>query len=159
MKSKVVVITGASRGIGKATAIQFAEEGANLALCCKTEKGRISLENSISGFCQNYFVRNFDISSESSVRDFIAEISSKNNKIDVLINNAAVVYSGKIENISSEIWDELMSVNLKGTFLMTKYSLPHISKGGHIVNVGSNASKVGFPNWSAYCASKFGILG
>lgn len=159
MEKKVVIITGASRGIGRATAIQFAKEGAYLALCCKNQSSKEELEKILLEFSEDFFIRNFDISSDSDVEKFVDEIVSLKGKVDVLINNAGVVHTGKVEDTSCEVWDELIGVNLKGTFLMTKYCLPHIPNSGQIINVGSNASKIGFPNWSAYCASKFGVLG
>ncbi len=159
MKEKVVVITGASRGIGKATAIEFAKEGCFLALCCKSKESKSKLQEILSEFTKNFIIKDFDISSDTGVKNFVDEIISKKNRIDVLINNAGVVHIGRVEDTSSEVWDEVMAVNLKGTFLMSKYCLPHIPQGGQIINVGSNASKTGFPGWAAYCASKFGVLG
>lgn len=159
MSEKVAVITGASRGIGRATAIKFANEGYYLALCCKNKKSRVELEKTVCQFTNDFIVKDFDISSDADVKKFVEEIASSKNKIDVLINNAGIVHTGTVQDTSPEAWDELMAVNLKGTFLMTKYCLQYIPKGGQIINVGSNASKTGFPGWAAYCASKFGVLG
>lgn len=159
MNNKTVIITGASRGIGRATALRFAAEGCFLALCCRSRQNRKSLETELNEYTSDYIVRDFDISSENDVSEFVKTVTNERDRIDVLINNAGIVRTGKVEDISSSDWDEVLSVNLKGTFLMTKYSLPYIPGGGHILNVGSNASKKGFPAWSSYCASKFGVLG
>lgn len=158
-KDKTVIITGASRGIGKATACRFAREGYFLALCCRNKENGDHLETELKGISSNFIVKNFDISEENDVSDFINEVLRERGKIDILINNAGIVRMGNVEEFSTQDWDEVIAVNLKGTFLMTKHTLPSIPRGGHIVNVGSNASKIGFPTWSSYCASKFGVLG
>ena len=159
MDKKIIVITGASRGIGLEVAKKLATPGTKLVLCCKTKKSKKKLEKDFEKYDCDFIVREFDISSDKEVSRIIDEVISIFNKIDVLINNAGIVYTGKVEEFSIDNWDELIDINLKGTFLMTKYSLPYIPFGGVIINVGSNASKIGFPNWSAYCASKFGVLG
>ena len=100
-----------------------------------------------------------DISVEEEVKRFISSVVEKKGRVDVLINNAGVVYTGPVEETDTEQWDEMMAVNARGTFLMVKHSLPLMTGGSHIVNIGSNASKKGFPGWAAYCASKFAVLG
>lgn len=159
-KQKTVVITGAGRGIGRATALRFArEKGYFLALCCKSRESRESLETEIKDISSEFVVRDFDVSNEDELSGFTNALTGERKTVDVLINNAGIVVTGKVEDITSRQWDEVMAVNLKGTFLMTKYLLPSIPAGGSIVNVGSNASKIGFPTWAPYCASKFGVLG
>ena len=159
MAEKVVVLTGAARGIGKAIAIELLEAGFFTALCSKSPKNIAFLEAEISSFAGNFIVSSVDISVEEEIEGFISSVAKEKGRIDILINNAGIVYTGPVEETGTEQWDEMMAVNARGTFLMVKHSLPLIPAGGHIVNIGSNASKKGFPGWAAYCASKFAVLG
>ena len=159
MDEKVVVLTGAARGIGRAIAIELLEAGFFTALCSKNPQSTASLEAEISSFAGSFIASSVDISVEDEIKRFISSVAKEKGKIDVLINNAGIVYTGPVEETSTEQWDEMMAVNARGTFLMVKHSLPLIPRGGHIVNIGSNASKKGFPGWAAYCASKFAVLG
>ncbi len=159
MDEKVVVVTGATRGIGKAIAVELLEAGFFTALCSRNLQTTASLETEISSSAGNFMISSVDISVEEEVERFISSVAEKKGQIDVLINNAGVVYTGPVEKTDTEQWDEMMAVNAKGTFLMVKHTLPLMPRGGHIVNIGSNASKKGFPGWAAYCASKFAVLG
>ena len=159
MTEKVVIVTGAARGIGKAIAIELLEAGFFTALCSKSRRSAASLEAEISSFAGNFMISSVDISVEEEVKRFISSVAEKKGRVDVLINNAGVVYTGPVEETETEQWDEMMAVNARGTFLMVKHSLPLMTGGSHIVNIGSNASKKGFPGWAAYCASKFAVLG
>lgn len=159
MDEKIVVVTGAARGIGRAIAIELLEAGFFAALCSRNPQTAASLETEISSFAGNFMISSVDISVEEEVEKFISSVAEKKGKIDVLINNAGVVYTGPVEKTDAGQWDEMMAVNAKGTFLMAKHTLPLMPRGGHIVNIGSNASKKGFPGWAAYCASKFAVLG
>lgn len=159
MAEKIAVVTGAARGIGKAIAIELLEAGFFAALCSRNRQSATSLETDISSFAGNFMISSVDISIEEEIEKFISSVAEKKGRIDVLINNAGVVYTGPVEETDTEQWDEMMAINARGTFLMVKHSLPLMSKGGHVVNIGSNASKKGFPGWAAYCASKFAVLG
>ncbi len=159
MPERVAIVTGAARGIGKAISVELLKEGFFTALCSKNRQSTASLEDEISSFAGNFLISSVDISVEEEVRKFISNVAERKGKIDVLINNAGVVHTGPVERTETEQWDEMMAVNVKGTFLMVKNALPFIPAGGHIVNIGSNASKKGFPGWAAYCASKFAVLG
>lgn len=159
MAEKIAIVTGAARGIGRATAIELLEAGFFTALCSRSQESAASLETHISSFAGNFMISSVDISIEEEIEGFISSVAEKKGRIDVLINNAGVVYTGPVEKTDTEQWDEMMAVNARGTFLMVKHSLPLMPKGGHIVNIGSNASKKGFPGWAAYCASKFAVLG
>lgn len=159
MAEKIAIVTGAGRGIGKAIAVELLEAGFFTALCSRSQESAASLEAEISSFAGNFMISSVDILIEEEIERFISSVAEKKGRIDVLINNAGVVYTGPVEKTDTEQWDEMMAVNARGTFLMVKHSLPLIPKGGHIVNIGSNASKKGFPGWAAYCASKFAVLG
>lgn len=159
MAERVVILTGAARGIGRAIATELLEAGFFTVLCSKSHQGVDSLEAEISSFAGKFMISSIDISVEDEVRRFISSVAERKGRVDVLINNAGVVYTGPIEETDTEQWNEMMAVNARGPFLMVKHSLPLMTAGSHIVNIGSNASKKGFPGWAAYCASKFAVLG
>ena len=159
MAEKIAIVTGAARGIGRAIATELLEAGFFTALCSRSSQSAASLETDISSFAGNFMISSVDISIEEEIERFISSVAEKKGRIDVLINNAGVVYTGPVEKTDTEQWDEMMAVNARGAFLMVKHSLPLMSRGGHIVNIGSNASKKGFAGWAAYCASKFAVLG
>lgn len=156
---KVAVVTGASRGIGRAIALELLGAGYFAALCCRSEGGARSLETELSSFAGSFTVSPFDISDEGEIKRFTEKIARRVRRVDVLINNAGVARVGPVEETDSRQWDEIMAVNARGTFLMVKHSLALMRPGSHIVNIGSNASKTGFAGWAAYCASKFAVLG
>ncbi|MFQ5787148.1 MAG: SDR family oxidoreductase [Thermodesulfobacteriota bacterium] len=159
MMNKVVVVTGAGKGIGKEIAIRFAKEGYIVAICSKTIKNLKNVEREIKKVGGDVLALSCDIGVESQVKRFITNVSQITGFIDVLVNNAGVAFSESVSRLDLSKWEEIIRVNLTGTFLVTKYALVHMSKEGHIFNIVSNAGKFGFPYWSAYCASKFGVLG
>ncbi len=159
MNKKVAVITGASRGIGRAIALELAKDNYFLALCSRNKKNLEKLGSELKQINDSFILSSFDIREENKVAQFIREIVKKADKINILINNAGIASVSKIEDTEVDNWDEIIDTNLKSTFLMVKHCLPNMSDGDQIINIGSNASKIGFPNWSAYCASKFGVLG
>lgn len=156
---KVVLITGAGKGIGRITALEFAKAGFFIAACSRSASDLKSLKTEIESAGGKALTSVCDVSKQSQVKSFIAKASKITGCIDAVINNAAVAKVGSVADTDLKDWQETMDVNLTGVFLITKHSLSNMKKGSHIFNIGSNASKIGFPNWSAYCASKFGLLG
>lgn len=156
---RTAVVTGASGGIGRAVALEFLGAGFFAILCARKERSLDSLEDDLVPFSGNFTTSPFDVSSEEDVEEFTARLARAGKRIDVLVNNAGVVHVGPVEETAADKWDEIMAVNAKGVFLMVKHCLPLMGAGSHIVNIGSNASKKGFPGWAAYCASKFAVLG
>ena len=157
--AKVAVITGASKGIGREIALEFARNGFHIAACSRTRSDLRRLEKEIISVGGSVNSEVCDISLEEDVVKFLSNVSNVTENIDVLVNNAAVAHVGSVDETTLEKWQETINVNLTGTFLMCKYALKNMTGGSHIFNIGSNASKIGFPNWAAYCASKFGVLG
>ena len=103
-----------------------------------------------------------DVSKHSDVKTLVDVTINKFGKIDILVNNAGIVYFKSLLDTTEDEWDSITDINLKSIFLTTKEVLPHMIRnksGGVIVNVSSGAGKSGFPNLSAYCASKFGVIG
>ncbi len=160
LSKKIAIVTGATRGIGRAVARQLLEVDYFTGLCSKTPQSVASLQIDLSSsFAGNFVVTAVDVSVEDEVKEFVSLIAHKKGRIDLLINNAGVVYVNPVEETDSKKWDEMMAINAKGMFLMVKHCLPFMTHGSRIINIGSNASKKGFPRWSAYCASKFAMLG
>jgi 3-oxoacyl-[acyl-carrier protein] reductase len=162
---KTAIITGSSRGIGKETAIILAKKSVNVVICSKTQSEIISAVeeiNKLTGSSSALGIR-CDVSISSEVNSLVKSAIEKfgSNTIDILVNNAGVAFNTKLIDTSEEEWDQTINSNLKGAFLFTKAVLPYmISNGsGVILNVNSGAGKAGFSNLSAYCASKFGLVG
>ncbi len=159
LAGKVAVITGAASGIGRASAIVFAREGAKVVAVDVDEHGgedtlqRISAEGG-----EAFFVR-ADVSSEAAVSRTVADTVARWDRIDILFNNAGVVLVKPLEETTEAEWDRLISINLKSAFLAIKHVVPHMrrSGGGAILNTGSIGSMVGQLNTPAYIASKGAI--
>ncbi|MHA1696770.1 MAG: SDR family NAD(P)-dependent oxidoreductase [Candidatus Helarchaeota archaeon] len=160
LKDKVVILTGAASGIGRATAILFANEGATLVL---SDIDEVGLKETVKIIEKNNRVAEFfkvDVTNPSEVKKMIDKTWEKYEKIDVLINNAGVVRVGPIEDFSEEDYDLLINVNLKGTFFGCKYIVPYFKKQGYgnIINLASVAAHIGQVNHANYCSTKAGIL-
>jgi meso-butanediol dehydrogenase / (S,S)-butanediol dehydrogenase / diacetyl reductase len=162
LKGKVAIVTGAGSGIGKATAQLFAEEGAKVCVVdISEEKGRDTVEwiSERFGPAKSAFSR-ADVSIEADVKNSIDFAVSKFKNLDVMFNNAGIYEWTSVEKTLTEIWDRTIAVNLRGAFLGTKYSVPHLKKThGVIINTSSSLGVAGALESAAYCASKSGIIG
>lgn len=138
---KVCVITGASSGIGYATGKLFSERGYRVY--------GISRRGELRADVKNY----------GEIKGAIERVVEKEGGLDILVVNAGIARVGYVEEFEISDWLEVLNTNLNGAFYTVKATLPHIREGGHIVFVGSIASKRAFPGWAAYCASKWGLLG
>jgi dihydroanticapsin dehydrogenase len=158
LAGKVAIVTGGSRGIGKAIANILIENGAHVVI---TSKNKITLENTAKEM-KNVLAIVGDIRKESDVIDVVKNTVEKFGRIDILINNAGVFPQVKpLHEISEEEWNEVIDVNLTGQFRFTKVALPHLMKtGGCIVNVSSDAGLRSFENFQAdaYTASKAALV-
>ena len=165
-KKKTAIITGSSRGIGKETAIILAKNNAvNVVVCSRTETEIDSVVEGIKKLTGNSSVLGIkcDVSIPSQVNSLIELTIDKfgSESMDILVNNAGVAFNKKLIDTSEEEWNQTINTNLKGAFLFAKAVVPYMisNRSGVIINVNSGAGKVGFSNLSAYCASKFGLLG
>jgi len=157
---KVAVITGGTSGIGEATALLFANEGASVAVTGRNEeRGRAVVAKIVAGGGKALFIST-DVRKADDCRRAVDDTLRAFGKIDVLFNNAGVFYPHTILDCTEEEWDMQMDVNLKGTFLMSKFVLPGmIARGsGVIVNNSSGWGLVGGDKAVAYCASKGGVV-
>lgn len=162
MNSQVALITGASRGIGKAIAIAFAQNGYNIALTATTLAGAEATANEISKACSvSTKAYECNVSQTGSVSDLFEAINKDFGRLDVLINNAGITKDALILRMKEQDWDDVLNVNLKGTFLCSKEALKIMSKQryGKIINISSIVGLMGNPGQANYCASKAGIIG
>ena len=155
------IVTGSGRGIGKETAIMLARKGMNLAICSRTRGEIASVVNEIKKIHDGVIGMRCDVGVASDVESFVRNTVDKFGGVDVLVNNAGVAILKQMAEMTEQEWDQTINSNLKGAFLCSKAVLPHMlrNNSGVIVNVSSGAGKTGFANLSAYCASKFGMMG
>lgn len=162
LKGKVTIVTGAGRGIGRAIATRFAQEGSIVALAARTdaEIQQVAAELTSAGH-QAAAIR-ADVSQEADCQTILRETRRRFGQIDILVNNAGVLGPTKsVEEISPTEWDEVIAVNLRGPFLLSRLVLPGMYQrgSGAIVNISSVAAKGAFQWNSPYAASKAGLLG
>lgn len=158
MKNKVVIITGASSGIGKALAVEFASRGAKLVLGARRTDRLEELEKGLPG--TEILSVKTDVSVEEDCRSLIEQAVSRFGRIDVLINNAGISMRANFEEMDLEVMHRVMDVNFYGTVYCTKFALPYLLQSkGSLVGVISIAGHVGLPGRTAYSASKFAVRG
>lgn len=158
----VAIVTGASSGIGRATAIALARKGIRMALLARSS-GRLEKVNdevSQAGSPDAIHLK-CDVSKEGEVDRATATILDRWGRVDVLVNNAGLSLNGPIEKYSLEDWRTVIDTNLTGTFLMCRAVLSAMKRqsSGQIINVSSGAGRNGIAGMGAYCASKFGVIG
>ena len=161
LKNKIVVITGASSGIGEASAIQFARKGANIVLVARRKEKLLEVEKKVSQFHVKTFVCPCDVSQKSQVKEMAKNVLNKFGRIDVLVNNAGFVIYGKVNELTIEEIESQMETNYFGMVYCTKNFLPIMLEQnfGHIVNVASVGASFSVPGIAPYCATKFAMLG
>lgn len=161
LKGKMALITGGSRGIGKAIALALAEEGVNVAITGRNEEKlkEVVQEIEIKGVKSAYAV--FDITSKTEVYGALEKLQKDFGKIDILVNNAGVAAFGGILEMEDEKWEEIVKTNLFGAYYVVKAVVPSMveKKTGDIINISSTAGLKGNAMTSAYSASKFGLIG
>lgn len=160
-KEKVVVITGASSGIGAASALEFAKKGASLALVARTRKKLEEIQSRLDKLHVKTLVCECDVSQKSQVQKMSNAVFDKFGTIDVLVNNAGFAIYGQVSELTIEQIEAQMATNYFGMVYCIKYFLPKMleKNSGHIVNVASVAASFGLPGIAPYCASKFAMLG
>ena len=159
-KDKVVIITGSSRGIGKATALEFAKEGAKVVVnYYKSESEAKEVVNKIKNLGSEAIAIKCDVSKEEQVKQMIKETVKVFGKVDILVNNTGIVFDVPFVERTVEQWKRTLEVNLIGVFLCSKYVAPYMKNGGKIVNVSSTNGIDSFnPASMDYDASKAGII-
>ena len=162
LKDKVAIITGGGRGIGRAIARRFAAEGAAVLVAARTSKEVSTVDAEIRSAGQEAAAISADVAQESGCRRIVEETRKRFGQIDVLVNNAGLLGPVKaVEEISPAEWDEVLAVNLRAPFLLSRLVLPDMysRNSGSIINISSVAAKGAFQWNSPYAASKAGLVG
>jgi 3-oxoacyl-[acyl-carrier protein] reductase len=161
IKGKTALITGGSRGIGRAIALALAKEGVNIAVAGRTEADLKKVLQEIKKFDVKACYALANVGSLEEVTVAVDRIRGELGDIDILINNAGISSFGGFLELTPARWEEIIQVNLLGTYYVTRAVLPDMiaRKTGDIINISSSAGQRGAPVTSAYSASKFGLLG
>lgn len=161
LRGKNALITGAGRGIGRATAIAFAKEGINVGLIGRTFENLEKVAKELEEYEVKVTVAVADVSENDSVMAAVDHVKSELGPIDILINNAGISKFGEFLDLTPEEFKNIIDVNLMGMYYVTRAVLPDMieRKSGDIINISSTAGQKGGPVTSAYSASKFAVLG
>lgn len=161
LQGKTAIITGAGRGIGRATAIAFAKEGIHLGLIGKTSGNLEKVASEVEEYDIQVTIATADVSDNESVISAVEAIKSERGAIDILINNAGVGKFGKFLELSPEEFKNMIDINLMGAYYVTRSVLPGMieQNSGDIINISSTAGERGGAVTAAYSASKFGLIG
>jgi NAD(P)-dependent dehydrogenase (short-subunit alcohol dehydrogenase family) len=161
LDGKVALVTGSSRGIGKAIAIALAREGANLVLAARDAKDLQATKSAVVTLGVKAESIPTDVTSEEQVESLFSKAMKKFGRLDILINNAGILGGGPIDQLSTDIFDKVIATNLRGPFLCTRaaFRIMKAQKSGRIINIGSlSALRVRAGN-APYSSAKFGLLG
>ncbi len=163
LDGRVAIVTGGATSMGLRFARKLAEEGAAVALADIADGGGVAAEIE-RDFGVHTLASTVDVGNEEQVSAFVAQVMSAFGKIDILVNNAALFSTLPLllhTEHSVDMWDQVMAVNVRGPFLMAKYTTPHMRAAGYgkIINIGSGTAHKGMPNMLAYVTSKGAILG
>ena len=162
LRDKVVLVTGAASGIGRATANAFAREGCKLVLCDRDEAGLGEVEREVAPHVEHVEWRKVDVGSRDDMQSFADDVHARFEAVDVLVNNAGVGQSGGMLDTSLDDWDWVLRVNLWGVIHGCHFFAPRMverARGGHVVNVSSVFGFFAPPGTIGYCTSKFGVFG
>ena len=161
LEGKAALVTGASSGLGRATAIALARAGADVALVARSAEELDGAKEEVSKAGRRAMSLPTDLAKEEETSATVERTIEEFGRMDVLVNAAGTDVPGTVEELDVEGWDRTLDVNLRAPFLLSKAAFPHMREagGGMIVNISSVAGKKGWANASAYCASKFGLTG
>ncbi len=161
LDGKVAVVTGGSRGIGRAIALRLAAEGADLAICARTVEAAGAVATEIEGLARRCLVRQVDVANAQQASELIEATIGELGRLDVLVNNAGITRDGLLMRMKEEDWDEVLAINLKGAFNCAKAAVRPMLKarGGRIINITSVVGLQGNAGQANYAASKAGLIG
>lgn len=162
LSGKTAIVTGGSRGIGKAIALKLAEKGANIVVNYTSSPDKaMQVVEEIKGMGREALAVKADVSKEEDVKNLVKEVSKQFSSIDILINNAGITRDTLLIRMKDEDWDRVIDVNLKGTYLCTKLVAKKMMKqrSGKIVNITSVVGIIGNAGQANYSASKAGVIG
>lgn len=161
LKGKVAIVTGGASGIGRATAVLFAREGAKVVIADYNPKGGQETLGMIKEEGGEAIFIETDVSKPEDVEGMVEETIKVYGRLDILFNNAGIAETAKVTEASLDHWERVLAINLRGVFLGCKYAIPRMIEngGGSIINTASIAAEVGFNETAAYVASKHGVVG
>lgn len=161
LKSKVAIVTGGSRGIGRAIALLLADRGCNIVIISRTISELMETEKEIKKKNVKVLAIKCDVSKLKDVKKVVKETIKEFKKINILVNNAGIGPYKSLDLLNYKEVDSILDINLKGMVYFSKESLPHLKKEnyGRIINISSGLGKSGMANFTVYCASKFGAIG
>lgn len=161
ISGKTALITGAGRGIGRATALAFAKEGINVGLVGRTLENLQKVAEELKAYDVKVAMATADVANLESITAAVESIRAELGAIDILVNNAGISKFGKFLELSPEEWTNIVDVNLKGVYYTTRAVLPEMieRQTGDIINISSTAGQKGAPITSAYSASKAAVIG
>jgi 3-oxoacyl-[acyl-carrier protein] reductase len=167
LDGRIALITGGSRGIGRAITLAFAREGADVAINYfgPAERGHpeaaAQVAAEVESLGRSALVVEADVGREDAVRAMVDSVHARFGRVDVLVNNAGFVTLSLVENMDIGMWDDMIATHLRGTFLVTRYVLPDmLARGrGRIINIASQIGQIGRPRFAHYAAAKAGIIG
>jgi NADP-dependent 3-hydroxy acid dehydrogenase YdfG len=159
IRNKVVIVTGASSGIGYATALELSKAGAKVAAGARRVEKLETLKNEVQKHGGEIIVKKLDVTKKEDCDSFINLVTKTWNHIDILINNAGIMPLSFFKNLKVSEWEQMIDVNLKGVLYCTAAVIPFMitKKSGHIVNISSVAGRIVFPAGSVYCATKHAV--
>ena len=158
MQNKVVIVTGASSGIGRATALRFAKAGSKVVAVGRSEKELGLLRDEANEFDGEIKTQLADLRELSHIERLVTDTADKIGQIDILINSAGIIANGTVENTKLDDWNKMMDINLHAVFVLMQKCVPHLEKTeGNIVNVSSVAGNRSFPGVLSYCVSKAAV--
>lgn len=158
LSGKIALVTGSSRGIGRGIAERLAHDGATVAVNYGRDQAAAGETiAAIEAAGGQAFGIQADLASMDDIRKLFVALDDRGGKLDILINNAAALTSAYIEDTTEEIFDRIVSTNLRGTYFVTKYALERMGEGGRIVNISSNCTRIAYPEVSVYGLTKAGI--
>jgi NAD(P)-dependent dehydrogenase (short-subunit alcohol dehydrogenase family) len=161
LAGKVALVTGGGRGIGRATALALADAGADVALVGRGREALTDVATEVATRRTRTSIHVFDLTRTQEIEGLVSAVVANLGRLDILINNAGVQRIAPAHQLTEVDWDDTMNVNLKAVFFGAQAAARHFrrhNQRGKIINITSNAAVVGFPNFSAYCASKGGVL-
>jgi NADP-dependent 3-hydroxy acid dehydrogenase YdfG len=161
MDDNIVLVTGASRGIGRAIALRFARAGADLVIAARDRDELEELGSEIQEMGHRCLIIPTDLRDPAQIQVLATQAFEQFDRIDILINNAGIGFWAPVNELTLEQYDEMFDVNMRAVFLLTQAVLPQMiaRKDGHIVNIASTSSRWAYPEGTLYCASKFALLG
>ena len=159
LTGKVAIITGASSGIGQATAIALAKAGAKVAIGARRIDRLEQVKSEIEKIGGEVMMQKLDVTKKSECDTFVDQTIRKWGTVDILVNNAGLMPLSFFKNLKVSEWDQMVDVNIKGVLYCTGAVIPHMvsKKSGHIVNISSVAGRIVFPAGSVYCATKHAV--